>query len=239
LKPNYEAGPRSVGGARLSGHFRTRRGCVVRRHESLRGVKRRERRAPRGLIPRPSDLHFGVRVGSRWAASPGGGWWAQRDLNPRPNDYESPALTAELWAHDAGCEILELGVRHGDPAWRPVEVVSEDPEYGAICQHARPFWPSRDRGQGLSGQPPDRRLRIREAPLRRFHQGQPQAGGSSGGGCERRGSQVQALPLLPARHHPLHPQAGEVKPDLAHRVADFADEFDRLLGQAHPKAAPQ
>src|SRR2546426_3518655 len=24
--------------------------------------------------------------------------WAQRDLNPRPSDYESPALTAELWA---------------------------------------------------------------------------------------------------------------------------------------------
>ena len=26
------------------------------------------------------------------------GWWAQRDLNPRPSDYESPALTTELWA---------------------------------------------------------------------------------------------------------------------------------------------
>ncbi len=25
-------------------------------------------------------------------------WWAQRDLNPRPSDYESPALTTELWA---------------------------------------------------------------------------------------------------------------------------------------------
>ena len=25
-------------------------------------------------------------------------WWAQRDLNPRPNDYESSALTTELWA---------------------------------------------------------------------------------------------------------------------------------------------
>ena len=24
--------------------------------------------------------------------------WAQRDLNPRPSDYESPALTPELWA---------------------------------------------------------------------------------------------------------------------------------------------
>ena len=27
-------------------------------------------------------------------------WWAQQDLNLRPSDYESPALTAELWAHD-------------------------------------------------------------------------------------------------------------------------------------------
>ena len=25
-------------------------------------------------------------------------WWAQTDLNRRPSDYESPALTAELWA---------------------------------------------------------------------------------------------------------------------------------------------
>jgi hypothetical protein len=24
--------------------------------------------------------------------------WAKRDLNPRPRDYESPALTAELLA---------------------------------------------------------------------------------------------------------------------------------------------
>ena len=25
-------------------------------------------------------------------------WWARRDLNPGPRDYESPALTAELRA---------------------------------------------------------------------------------------------------------------------------------------------
>src|SRR5713226_9180441 len=25
-------------------------------------------------------------------------WWAQQDLNLRPSDYESPALTTELWA---------------------------------------------------------------------------------------------------------------------------------------------
>ena len=30
-----------------------------------------------------------------------GEWWAQRELNPRPSDYESPALTAELWAPQA------------------------------------------------------------------------------------------------------------------------------------------
>src|SRR5438128_11638730 len=28
-------------------------------------------------------------------------WWAQLDLNQRPDDYESPALTAELWARTA------------------------------------------------------------------------------------------------------------------------------------------
>ena len=26
-------------------------------------------------------------------------WWAHSDLNRGPSDYESPALTAELWAH--------------------------------------------------------------------------------------------------------------------------------------------
>jgi hypothetical protein len=26
-------------------------------------------------------------------------WWARRDLNPQPRDYESPALTVELQAH--------------------------------------------------------------------------------------------------------------------------------------------
>lgn len=28
-------------------------------------------------------------------------WWAQQDLNLRPNDYECSALTIELQAHDA------------------------------------------------------------------------------------------------------------------------------------------
>ena len=29
-------------------------------------------------------------------------WWARRDSNPGPRDYESPALTAELRAHIQG-----------------------------------------------------------------------------------------------------------------------------------------
>src|SRR5580765_8462068 len=33
----------------------------------------------------------------------GAKWWAQPDLNQRPSDYESPALTAELWAQQADC----------------------------------------------------------------------------------------------------------------------------------------
>ena len=32
-----------------------------------------------------------------------GKWWILRGLNPRPSDYESPALTAELRIH---CSIL-------------------------------------------------------------------------------------------------------------------------------------
>ena len=28
-------------------------------------------------------------------------WWARRDLNPQPRDYESPALTVELQARRA------------------------------------------------------------------------------------------------------------------------------------------
>ena len=35
-------------------------------------------------------------------------WWAQRDLNPRPSDYESPALTAELWARSGTADTIAL-----------------------------------------------------------------------------------------------------------------------------------
>jgi hypothetical protein len=34
--------------------------------------------------------------------------WAQQDLNLRPTDYESAALTAELWARD-GAKDTETG----------------------------------------------------------------------------------------------------------------------------------
>ncbi len=35
-------------------------------------------------------------------------WWARRDLNPGPRDYESPALTAELQALVMkGIELVE------------------------------------------------------------------------------------------------------------------------------------
>ena len=34
-------------------------------------------------------------------------WWARRDLNPGPRDYESPALTAELQARLEEQEKME------------------------------------------------------------------------------------------------------------------------------------
>lgn len=34
-------------------------------------------------------------------------WWARRDLNPGPRDYESPALTAELQARLEEQENME------------------------------------------------------------------------------------------------------------------------------------
>src|SRR5712664_4976793 len=33
-------------------------------------------------------------------------WWAQQDLNLRPSDYESPALTTELWAQPTVSKVL-------------------------------------------------------------------------------------------------------------------------------------
>jgi hypothetical protein len=37
-------------------------------------------------------------LGERSVSVPELWWWARRDLNPQPRDYESPALTVELQA---------------------------------------------------------------------------------------------------------------------------------------------
>src|ERR1035438_8789576 len=42
----------------------------------------------------------------RVRASPGDCWWALKDLNLRPTDYESAALTAELRARSFNCNNL-------------------------------------------------------------------------------------------------------------------------------------
>jgi hypothetical protein len=49
-------------------------------------------------------------------------WWAHQDLNLEPTDYESAALTVELWAREAGSSIsrAEASVR--------VRQISTDPE---------------------------------------------------------------------------------------------------------------
>jgi len=40
-----------------------------------------------------------------------GVWWAHQDLNLEPTDYESAALTVELWAREAGSSISRAGAR--------------------------------------------------------------------------------------------------------------------------------
>ncbi len=47
-------------------------------------------------------------------------WWAQRDLNPRPSDYESPALTPELWAPQNGSGTFFARVRIGSKLFSAV-----------------------------------------------------------------------------------------------------------------------
>ena len=39
-------------------------------------------------------------------------WWARRDSNPGPRDYESPALTAELRARLGNYPMLLAGWAH-------------------------------------------------------------------------------------------------------------------------------
>src|SRR5438105_7854359 len=62
-------------------------------------------------------------------------WWAQQDLNLRPSDYESPALTAELWAHSvfqlvaqpSRMRVLAASRRKdGTPGGTPAELAGED-----------------------------------------------------------------------------------------------------------------
>src|ERR1700730_15550091 len=45
---------------------------------------------------RPSDRRFVIRMSFERAKNKF--WWARRDSNPQPRDYESPALTVELQA---------------------------------------------------------------------------------------------------------------------------------------------
>jgi hypothetical protein len=40
-------------------------------------------------------------MGMMWVA-----WWAHQDLNLEPTDYESAALTVELWARDSKPSIF-------------------------------------------------------------------------------------------------------------------------------------
>ena len=46
------------------------------------------------VIAIEGDGACGLPVCTIWRAA----WWARRDLNPQPRDYESPALTVELQA---------------------------------------------------------------------------------------------------------------------------------------------
>src|ERR1700694_4307752 len=71
------------------------------------------------LNPRPTPKAFGAARIVPCCPRDVKYWWAQRDLNPRPSDYESPALTAELWALEetrlramaAGASLFRLASR--------------------------------------------------------------------------------------------------------------------------------
>src|SRR5215510_6228070 len=55
-------------------------------YRELVTAKQSQQATRRGRLPRsPAHDH-------------GSNWWAHSDLNRGPNDYESSALTAELWA---------------------------------------------------------------------------------------------------------------------------------------------
>ena len=58
--------------------------------------------SPAASAPRParahSPEHLGSPTGTAFRCLKLEVWWARRDLNPQPRDYESPALTVELQA---------------------------------------------------------------------------------------------------------------------------------------------
>jgi hypothetical protein len=51
------------------------------------------------------------------------GWWAHQDLNLEPTDYESAALTVELWARGRTVLTLQLFLH----------TASEISAFGAAC----------------------------------------------------------------------------------------------------------
>ena len=63
----------------------------------MRRSGRRRPGKPEGeLNPTPNSSGCSTRL--EFDIVPGRKWWAHSDLNRGPSDYESPALTAELWA---------------------------------------------------------------------------------------------------------------------------------------------
>ena len=69
----------------LGGEWQNRRNCGKCALELLD----RQRKAS-SVLQNPLDL-----IANRTETAE---WWARRDLNPQPRDYESPALTVELQA---------------------------------------------------------------------------------------------------------------------------------------------
>ena len=63
-------------------------------------------------------------------------WWAQRDLNPRPSDYESPALTPELWARSIKSKknVARVAMRgkHNSPGQGGDAGILREPDWGVL-----------------------------------------------------------------------------------------------------------
>ncbi len=65
-------------------------------------------------------------------------WWAQRDLNPRPSDYESPALTTELWAQPAWNQGIAADFKYREPTRLGKDTHSESRPLQTVGQLFRP-----------------------------------------------------------------------------------------------------